>query len=282
MPRHGHDVPFLNWYKKRHPWWAGPLIRLAFHDAATLQHKSTSGSNGSIQYELDWSENRGLSQPLQVLVETIKQNKSNDMLSLADVIALAGAQAVETAGGPHIPIRLGRVDATHADAQYLVKRMTGANTMDGSTVTHTLPSSGLNSVGLRQYFSRLGLSEKEFVALSGIHGLGRHVSLLGMSKDCLRNLTRTCLEEAPVLLPFTSSSVDRFSNAYFEYLLKWYNREIQLGQAAFLPTDVALVVDPGLRRRVKQFAKNEQLYKQTFVRAYQKLVEPTSQTRERY
>eukprot|EP00957_Ditylum_brightwellii_P178255 13576949-Ditylum_brightwellii.AAC.1 len=31
-------------------------------------------------------------------------------MSLADVIALAGAQAVEVAGGPSIPIHLGRLD----------------------------------------------------------------------------------------------------------------------------------------------------------------------------
>jgi len=259
------------------PSLAGPLIRLAFHDAATFQRDESGGPNGSIRFELEWNENRGLSKPLEI-VENI--HNSSAALSLSDTIALAGAQAVETAGGPHIPIRLGRVDATTADSLYLQTPFRG--TMDDkSLVTRTLPSAGLDSVGLRRYFQRFHLSQAEFVALSGIHGLGRHVSLLGMSKECLRNLTKTCLEEAPVRLPFVTSSVNRFDNSYFQYLLKWYNREIELGEAAFLPTDVALVVDSGLRRHVQRFAENDDLYRRIFTRAYQTLVETTATTRER-
>lgn len=257
---------------------AGPLIRLAFHDAGSRDGRN-GGLNGSIRYELEWNENRGLSKPLNVVMRI--WNTTADSLSLADIIALAGAQAVESTGGPHVPIKLGRIDVTEADSQYLHRPIQGG-TMDHSLVTRTLPSPGLTSVGLRRYFSRFHLSESEFVALSGIHGLGRHVSLLNMSKVCLKNLTRTCLEEAPTLLPFVTSSVDRFDNSYFVFLLKWYHREIELGETAFLPTDVALVVDSGLRRHVETFARNEDLYRRTFVRAFQKLVDTTATTRERY
>ena len=38
-----------------------------------------------------------------------------------------------------------------------------------------------------------------------------------------------------------------------EYLLLWNQRDIQLGDVAFIPTDVALVVDPGLRKHVQRF-----------------------------
>ncbi|KAL3926321.1 MAG: hypothetical protein SGBAC_013522, partial [Bacillariaceae sp.] len=263
------------------PSLAGPLIRLAFHDATTWEYSpfksGTGGPNGSIQYELGRSENRGLSKPLQ-LVQNVTTNYAS--ISLADAIALAGASAVEAIGGPPIAIRMGRIDADHADPEFLRKIMRASTRR--SIVTKTLPEAGLDSDGLRLYFGQLGFSEKEFVALCGCHGLGRHVSLLGMPKECLRNLTRTCLEEAPVLLPFVTKSVDTFDNSYFQFLLKWNNNEIKLGNVAFIPTDVDLVVDTGLKRWVDNFAQDEEAYFRVYKRAYQKLVDRTATTRERY
>jgi hypothetical protein len=58
---------------------------------------------------------------------------------------------------------------------------------------------------------------------------------------------RACLEDAPVLLPFVTESVNRFDNAYFRALLDWNANNVELGQVAFIPTDVVMVVDPGLR-----------------------------------
>jgi len=258
----------------------GALIRLAFHDATTWEAasrgagdtSSTGGANGSIRYELDRSENRALQKPLEVVLQQIHQTVE---LSLADTIALAGAQAVTFAGGPAIPIRLGRSDAKDADPQDLRRVLQGATSR--SVVTKTLPSPALDSDGLRLYFGRFGLSERELVALSGVH-----VSLLGMPPPCLKHLTRACLEEAPVLLPFVRDSVDHFGTEYFAALLKWYNRKVDVGEVAFLPTDVALVVDAGLRRHVERFAKDSAYFEHTFVQSYQKLVEPTATTKERY
>eukprot|EP00977_Amphora_coffeiformis_P010461 scaffold2448_cov155-Amphora_coffeaeformis.AAC.5 len=263
----------------------GALIRLAFHDAVT------GSPNGSIRYELDWSENRALSRPLAVVqtihaattttVDTETDAAANSRVgSLADTLALVAAQSIEYTGGPHVAVKLGRPDSTTADPYLLEK--TFAKETKRSIATKIMPDAGLNSHGLRLYFGRLGLAEEEFVALSGIHGLGRHVSLLGMEKNCLKNLTRTCLEEAPVLLPFVTSSTDRFSNAYFKALLRWNAQNIEMGEVAFIPTDVALVVDPGLRRHVQAFASNERLYTKTFIRAWQILVESTATTLERY
>ena len=280
------------------PALAGPLIRLAFHDATTWEQDNdvipnaplltTGGPNGSIQHELDWSENRALSKPLAI-VQKVRANegslergtKSGITLSLADTIALAGAAAVEYTNGPHIPIKMGRLDAGKADP-YLLRHPLQQST-ERSLVTSTMPSAALDSDGLRLYFgTRLQLSEEEWVALSGVHGLGRHVTLLDMSKNCLKNLTRVCLEEAPKTVPFVAKGVDRFSNNYFQYLLLWNRREIQLGDVAFIPTDVALVVDAGLRKHVERFAKDEKRYFRVFARAYQHLVETTAVTTARY
>jgi hypothetical protein len=217
------------------------------------------------------------------LVQSIHSDNpfTSTVVSLADVIAVSGAAAAEAVGGPHIPVKMGRMDANEADPQYL--RVTLRKLTVRSLVETTLPSPGLlDCDGLRLYFGRLGLSEPEFIALSGSHGLGRHVSLLGMNKACLRNLTRTCLEEAPVLLPFVKSSVDTFDNSYFQALLQWNQNEVELGQVAFLPTDVALVVDRRLRTHVERFAHDQDLYFTTFATAYQKLVDSRATTSKRY
>jgi catalase (peroxidase I) len=270
------------------PSLAGPLLRLAFHDATT-RDSDIGGPNGSIRYEVPRSENRGIGKPLALVQGIIKNNESyaSSSISLADAIALAGAQAVETVGGPHIAIRLGRQDVDRADPEYYSTLKNKKPAAPRSVVVaKTLPSAGLDADGLRLYFGRLGLSEAEFVALSGSHAMGRHVSLLGMPKECLKNLTRTCLEDAPVLLPFVTKSVDTFDNSYFQALLKWNRNQVELGDVAFLPTDVALVVDAGLRRQVERFAKDPQEYSRVFARAYQKLVDPaptaTTTTARRY
>ncbi|EED91519.1 peroxisomal ascorbate peroxidase, partial [Thalassiosira pseudonana CCMP1335] len=232
------------------------FLRLAFHDAATREDSSsTGGPNGSIKYELDWSENRGLSRPLKVIEQIHAEIVRNLNISLADTIALAGAQAVQAARGPTISIRLGRRDATKADERNRRNNLQSDTT--GSLVDTTLPSAGLDSEGLRLYFGALGLSDKEFVALCGAHDLGRH-----------------CLENAPMLMPFVAEEPDTFSNSYFLKLLKWNDRRVALGEVAFIPTDVDLVVDEGLRRYVKHFARDKAAFYSTFATAYRKLVEP--------
>jgi len=269
------------------PTLAGSILRLAFHDAtvrSNTRNPLEGGSDGSIRYELDWSENRGLYSPLQVVQEIY--NQPFNSLPFADVLALAGAAAVEAAHGPHIPIKLGRVDVNRADSRYLSEKIAGET--ERSSVTYSLPSAALDSLGLRTYFHRLGMTQDEWIALMGSHGMGRHVTLTGMSKKCLKNLTRTCLEDAPVLVPFITSPiydipiVDALSNSYFQKLIKWNDRQITAGEVAFIPTDVAMVVDENLRRTVQKFETDESLFFRNFVTGYQKLVENTARTTRRY
>jgi len=291
--------------KNQDPSLAGSILRLAFHDATVRSVASdpfVGGADGSIRYELDWSENRGLAKPLKVVQQVFESQQRKycpfddsdpvsalgtdvstglcHSLSFADVLALSGAAAVEAAQGPNIRIRLGRKDAHHADNRFLDNSIQGET--DRSSITSSLPSAALDSLGLRNYFTRLGLSESEMVALSGAHDLGRHVTLTGMPRECLRNLTRVCLEDAPVLAPFITADPDTLSNRYFQTMLRWNDRNIEFGEAAFIPTDVAMVVDGGLKKHVIVFANDEQLFFRRFSSAYQKLVDSTATSSSRY
>lgn len=140
------------------------LIRLAFHDAVTMA--GSRGPNGSIRHELAWSENRALAQPLALVQaiydDSIKDNNRNMIESIAvesfaDTIALVACQAIEYSGGPHIPIRLGRIDRAVADPYLLTVPL--MHHTPRSRVTKTMPDAGLDSDGLRLYFhQRFGLT----------------------------------------------------------------------------------------------------------------------------
>jgi L-ascorbate peroxidase len=159
------------------PALAGAFVRLAFHDAAPRDRPGVGGPNGSIIFELDRPANLRLRVPLGHLARLRAADDSTARLTLADSIAVAGAEAVETIGGPHISLPLGRRDATGPDPAKLARPLAAKDSRD--RVTTTLPDAGLAGLGLRRYFARLGLSERELVALSGAHGFGRHPSLIG-------------------------------------------------------------------------------------------------------
>ncbi|KAK9757700.1 hypothetical protein RND81_01G180500 [Saponaria officinalis] len=67
--------------------------------------------NGSISYELERPENNGLKKSLKILEEAKNQLDVREPVSWADLIAVAGAEAVSICGGPVIPVRLGRLDS---------------------------------------------------------------------------------------------------------------------------------------------------------------------------
>ncbi|XP_015572613.1 putative L-ascorbate peroxidase 6 isoform X2 [Ricinus communis] len=134
---------------------AAGVLRLVFHDAGTFEMNGTSGGmNGSIVFELDRPENAGLKKSLKVVEKAKKEVDAIQPVSWADMIAVAGAEAVSVCGGPTIPVLLGRLDSGEPDAE------------------GKLPEESLGASSLKQCFQRKGLSTQELVALSGAHTLG--------------------------------------------------------------------------------------------------------------
>nr|XP_025888377.1 putative L-ascorbate peroxidase 6 isoform X5 [Solanum lycopersicum] len=130
---------------------AAGVLRLVFHDAGTFEiDEKTGGMNGSIVYELDRPENKGLKKSLKILDKAKSQIDLVQSVSWADIIALAGAEAVSLCGGPSIPIQLGRIDSMVQDPE------------------GKLPEESLDAISLKQCFERT----QELVALSGAHTLG--------------------------------------------------------------------------------------------------------------
>jgi hypothetical protein len=174
---------------------------------------------------------------------------ANPSLSIADSWCLAGAAAVEFSGGPKVPVSLGRVDAAGGSA---------------CPENGRLPDAAQGAAHLRDVFYRQGFDDREIVALSGAHTLGRcHLSRSGFDG------------------PWTSNPL-KFDNEYFVNLLtkKWTERqwegnrqfEDETGTLMMLPTDIALIEDAAFKPHVERYAADNEAFATEFAAVFAKLM----------
>jgi len=246
----------------------GPmLVRLAWHCAGTYcKNAQNGGSDGAtmrFKPESDHGGNAGLG-AARALLEPIKA--AFPEISYADIYIFAGCVAIESMGGPSLPFRPGRSDASGPADPKVDSRFSP----DGR-----LPDACRDDVPLEQHvrdiFYRMGLNDQEIVALSGAHALGRcHTDRSGFWG------------------PWTYSP-STFSNEYFRLLEdeKWSLKkthngtpwtgpeqfENPKGDLMMLYSDMALVWDPRFRKHVKVYKANEEKFFADFTSAWTKLTE---------
>ncbi|KAI0428463.1 peroxiredoxin [Xylaria sp. FL1042] len=246
---------------------AGPvLVRLAWHSAGTYDAASgTGGSNGAgMRYEAEGGDpaNAGL-QHARTFLEPVKA--AHPWITYADLWTLAAIVAIEAMGGPRIAWRGGRTDLDEADQARIPPR-------------GRLPDGARGADHLRAVFGRMGFDDREIVALSGAHSLGRcHVDRSGFEGKWVNNPTR-------------------FSNQYFRVLLanekEWRPKTLGNGVAQFvyveepvesegevveglmmLPTDMSLLSDPSFRVWVETYAADKDRFFADFAAVFAKLLE---------
>ncbi|XP_019423695.1 PREDICTED: L-ascorbate peroxidase 3, peroxisomal-like [Lupinus angustifolius] len=206
------------------------MLRLAWHDAGTYDAKTrTGGPNGSIRnvQELNHSANKGLHKAVQ-LCEEVKTK--HPILSYADIYQLAGVVAVEVTGGPTIDFIPGRKDLLESPPE------------------GRLPDAKQGASHLREIFYRMGLTDKDIVALSGGHTLA-HLERSGYDGQWTREHLK-------------------FDNSYFVELLKADSKDLLK-----LPTDMALVEDPKFRKYVELYATDEDAFLEDYAASHKKLSE---------
>lgn len=208
------------------------MVRLAWHSCGTYDFKSkVGGPNGSIRNpeELAHSANAGL----VIAVDTLEPvHALFPTITYADLYQLAGVVAVEITGGPTIDFVPGRKDTFKTPKE-------GA-----------LPDAGKGSDHLRDVFGHMGLGDKEIVALSGAHTLGR------------------CHKERSGFEGVWTNAPLMFANDYFVELLKGESEGLLQ-----LPTDKALVTDPSFRKYVEAYAADEELFFKEYAESHKKLSE---------
>ncbi|XP_008808406.1 probable L-ascorbate peroxidase 4, peroxisomal [Phoenix dactylifera] len=208
------------------------MLRLAWHDAGTYDvNTKTGGPNGSIRHEEEYTH--GSNAGLKIAIDLCEPVKAkHPKITYADLYQLAGVVAVEVTGGPTVDFVPGRRDSSVCPKE------------------GRLPNAKQGAPHLREIFYRMGLSDKDIVALSGGHTLGR------------AHPERSGFEGAWTNEPL------KFDNSYFVELLK--------GEAEGLlklPTDKALLEDPEFRRYVELYAKEEDLFFKDYAESHKKLSE---------
>lgn len=238
----------------------GPiLIRLSWHDAGVYSTGKLTGGcpNAAMRFtdggEGTFGANAGLPDVACGLLKSITDKYvTPGTISNADLWALAANVATEVMGGPAVPTRFGRKDA--ADSSASVESQAGR-----------LPDGDKGVDHLRDIFAPKGFSDKDIVALSGAHTVGKcHADRSGFDGQ------------------WTEEHL-KFDNSYFtEMLAKEYADETtaqgcpQKKHAAtktiMLISDLALLEAP-FREYVELYAKDQDAFFKDYVSAWVKLQE---------
>lgn len=196
--------------------------------------------------------NAGL-QHARVFMESIKTK--HPWITYSDLWTLAGVVAIKEMSGPEIPWQGGRTD--FVDDSKLPPR-------------GRLPDAAQGADHLRWIFYRMGFNDREIVALSGAHSLGRcHIDRSGFEGQWVNNPTR-------------------FSNQYYRLLLsrQWKTKTLPNGVKQFfhydedsetelmmLPSDMALLADKTFKQYVELYAKDRDVFLEDFKAVFAKLIE---------
>lgn len=172
----------------------GPImVRLAWHDSGTFDKDvkgdwpAAGGAVGSIRFEpeINHGANAGLANAIKLL-EPVKKEYPD--VSYADIFQMASCRAIETAGGPKLGVKYGRVDASTPEQCSPEGNLPDGEPGDdgnyggpgGTAMTQSKEPEG----HLRKVFYRMGFDDEAIVALSGAHTFGRaYADRSGLGKE---------------------------------------------------------------------------------------------------
>ncbi|KAL3928422.1 MAG: hypothetical protein SGARI_005037, partial [Bacillariaceae sp.] len=142
-----------------------PALAPSFYQLAILDGLSYNaadskyGPNGGVIYAVlntkaDNQYLENLQGAAQVLIQAEKDLKKKTAVSIADCVAIAGAEAIESIGGPVLPVQLGRLEVDKSKVQI-------------SPLPLDILSGNKSPAEVRNAFKRAGLTEREMTALLG-------------------------------------------------------------------------------------------------------------------
>lgn len=245
----------------------GPLfVRLAWQCANTFRQTDyLGGCNGArIRFapQNNWTNNIILTQAIELL-DSVK-NKYGDDLTWADLIVLSGNVAIENAlslAGYDftLPFTGGRSDAISTEPPtpfYLESPLTGGQSDDTVDV-------------MRDVMSRMGLTNREYVALiGGGHTLGQ------MHYDRSGFISGSWTTKPSVLdNEFFKNMFDLTYESIGDSNHQEYQTKLSNGQYLYmLKTDMNLKFDPQYKAIAQEFASNTTLFYNEFINAWTKVM----------
>ena len=225
-------------------------VRIAWHSAGTFDSRyGTGGSNGALmRFEPEKSDpaNAGLS-IIYDMLHVVK--KRHPEVTFADLWSAAGSMAVEFLGGPRVPHAFGRQD-------FPAGHPTPPN--------GRLPDASQGAPHVRAVFGRMGMTDRETVALCGAHTVGRcHIVRSGYDGKWTSNPLKFDYESFQNLVGLT------WTQKQWDGPLQYTDPS---GELMMLPTDVAMLDDPAYRPFVELYARDEEAFFADFADAFAKLL----------
>lgn len=144
----------------KNPSLAPSFYQLALLDGLSFDATNQKyGPNGGVIYALLNSKEKdesgyieNLKSAAAVLIEAERDLKRKTAVSIADCIAIAGAEAIESIGGPVLPVQLGRMEVEKNKVQI-------------SSLPLDLLSGNRSIKEVKTAFKKAGLTEREMTAL---------------------------------------------------------------------------------------------------------------------
>lgn len=241
---------------------APDLFKLAVSDALGYEAATDDGGpDGSIQFEMDKPGNMGLSKALKVCKDIKGELQRTNSVSLADIVAFAGGEALETVGSGRVVVQVGRVDSRTANAK------------GGTIQWPTQTSTDASVVGWRSAFDGAGLSAKEVALLGGALGECERVTYESVASGRPDATDPDDEEFEP--MPFVPSTFGARENMYGAKMGKG-DFGVQFLQAVVKgkdnsPLARALLADADVKEFVKKYASNEKAFREDVPAAYLKL-----------
>lgn len=246
------------------------IIRLAWHDAGTYEDSigadnwpKCGGANGSIRFdpEITHAANAGLKGAL-ALLEPLKAKYPE--VGYADLYQMASATAIEVCGGPKIPLRYGRKDASGPDHCHPEGNLPAGDS--------PFPSGGDAAGHLRAVFHRMGLNDQDIVALSGAHTVGRaHANRSGACKMAETKYTAATVCPMGTKTPGGQSWTKdwlKFDNSYFNEVKNQTDKELLV-----LMTDAVIFTDEKFKPYAEKYAADEKAFFEDYAKSHAKLSE---------
>ena len=268
----------------------GPiLVRLAWHDSGTHDKNVTGewpaqgGAIASIRFEPEilHGANKGLVNAIQLL-EPVKEKYPD--VSYADIFQMASARAIELAGGPHIDMIYGRVDATGPECCSNEGNLPDGNPgPDGKYggPGGTAPTEDTTAEGhLRKVFYKMGLDDGEIVALSGAHTFGRAYkdrSGAGAEQTKFTSGKQTLVDGSEATYKHGGSSWTPnflvFDNSYFQVTEKAAEGTPEDPELLSLSTDKVIFKDAAFKPFAEKYRDSQEAFFVDYAKAHKKLSE---------
>lgn len=244
------------------PSLAPGLLKLAINDALGYNAKTqTGGPDGSVKYEMDRAENDGLKEALSCCENIFSVMKRTSEITLSDVVAFGGGEAIQACGGPRIVVQLGRYDTKK-----------GANPADPIPgYSFTSPTGD----GIKAAFKRSGLGSREASVLLAALG-----TITAITEQAIRDKGDGDEEDDLVDSSWEKNLPNSFggqSEIYGEKIGKgnfdttYIDGILSKKAAAGGPLDTVLMKDEELTTFLRKYNKNNKAFTTDLSEAYGRL-----------